>query len=339
MQIRAYKNLQRLHTFGVPWRSEVYCSLHTFEEAIKAIHYANEKHIDILVLGGGSNILPTKDWQGLVIKNEIGGRAVMEETKDTITIEIGSGENWHDLVFWSMEQGMYGLENLALIPGTVGGAVVQNIGAYDVDIARYIKAVEVIEIASEKSYWMNTSDCNFSYRKSIFKSQPGKWLITRVRLELLQKFTPVLSYKALEQALGGIAYPRAQDVAQRVIDIRQSKLPDWQKIGTAGSFFANPRVNDTELKQLQAKYPQIPVFHNYGTKEHTIPAGYLIEHCGLAKADKEKFIYPKHHLVLVNNAKNTDAISGREIDTFSKIIEQRVKDTFGITLMPEVVVL
>jgi UDP-N-acetylmuramate dehydrogenase len=339
MQIRAYKDLQSLHTFGVPWQCQVYCSLHTAEEAKKAIEYANEQGIEVFILGGGSNILPVDDWPGLVIRNEIGGRAITAVDSDTTHLEIGSGENWHALVLWSLEQGLFGLENLALIPGTVGGAVVQNIGAYDVDIARYVEAVEVIEIATAKRYWLQGKDCEFAYRDSIFKRPQGKWMITAVRLVLHNAFTPVLSYKALQDALAGVLCPRAQDVAQAVMDIRRSKLPDWEQTGTAGSFFGNPRVGDGELARLQAEYPDIPVFHNYNLSEHTIPAGWLVENCGLPAEDKEKYLSAKHHLVVVNNNKNTDITSGAEIYQFTRRIQQQVHEQFDITLVPEVVVL
>lgn len=339
MQIRAYKDLQSLHTFGVPWQCEVYCSLHTAEEAQKAIEYANEQGIKVLILGGGSNILPTQDWPGLVIKNEIGGRAITAIEGDTTYVEIGSGENWHDCVLWTLEQGIFGLENLALIPGTVGGAVVQNIGAYDVDIARYVDAVEVIEIDTGERYWIQQKECAFAYRNSIFKANPECWMITAVRLALPSGFTPVLSYQVLQEALEGQSHPRAQDVAQAVMSIRRSKLPDWGQIGTAGSFFANPRVSDAMLEKLQAMHPDMPVFHNYGTQEHTIPAGWLVEHCNIPAEDKAKYLYPKHHLVVVNNNKNTSQTSGVEIYQFTQQVQEQVQEQFGITLTPEVIVL
>ena len=340
MRIQAHKDLQQLHTFGVPWQATVFCAIDSVEDAVKTVRYAIEYNMPMLVLGGGSNMLPTVDYPGLVIKNELGGRSVIDINEQEIILHIGAGENWHDLVMWTVESGYYGLENLALIPGTVGGAVVQNIGAYDVDLGRFIERVECIDLGTGEEKIFESSECGFGYRTSVFKENQGRWMVTGVTLRLAKQFVPVVPYKPLQEKLGdSVSQLSATDVMNAVIEIRQSKLPDWNMVGTAGSFFGNPRLTDEQIRELQARFPDMPVFNNYGTGKHTVPAGWLIEQSGIDGELKNKYLYPKHHLIVVNNTKNTDQTSGQEIAEFTRLVQQQVREMFGVELTPEVVVL
>ena len=342
MKIQAHKNLQDLHTFGVPWKADVFCAVDNVENAVKTVLYAIEQKMDMLVLGGGSNILPTENFKGLVIKNEICGRTVTDENDQTITVDVGAGEVWHDLVLWCTEHGYYGLENLALIPGTVGGAVVQNIGAYDVDLSRFVDAVECVNLVSGEVVDMSRRECEFEYRNSVFKKNPGTWMVTTVTLELPKTFVPVLTYKSLQDKLGSpTSQFTAKEVMEAVIGIRESKLPDPNVVGTAGSFFGNPKVDEKILKKLKSKYPDMPVFQNYGTDEHTIPAGWLIDNCRLDKKIRSDFLYDQHALVVVNKLKGGDVPLkyGKQIHHAAKMIMNRVEKDFGIRLSPEVVVI
>lgn len=339
MEIRAYKDMQSLHTFGVPWQALVYCAVDSAEDAHKALEYAHEQSLAVFVLGGGSNILPTSNWEGLVIHNAIATREVIDVVDEGVVLRVGAGEVWHDLVTWTVSHGYYGFENLALIPGTVGGAVVQNIGAYDVDIARFVQSVEVINTKTLEQRTLSREECCFAYRNSLFKQERGSWLVTHVTCVLPTTYKPVLSYRVLNEALAESRTPSAEEVMDAVITIRESKLPNPQEVGTAGSFFANPRVDDATVARLHAEYPDMPVFHNYDSSEHTIPAGWLIEHAGIAPELKEQFLYPKHHLVVVNNTKNTPKTSGQDIESCTRLIQEQVHQVFGISLESEVVVL
>lgn len=339
MEIRAYKDMQALHTFRVPWQALVYCAVDTAEDAHTALEYAKEHSLEVLVLGGGSNILPTHNWEGLVIHNAIAGREIVGVDEESITIRLGAGEVWHDLVEWATSHGYFGLENLALIPGSLGGAVVQNIGAYDVDIQRYVVSVEAINIETLEYETFTHQECEFAYRNSIFKANRGQWMITHATLTLPTQFTPELGYRALAEAFAGQEEPTARGVVDRVVDIRTSKLPNWQEVGTAGSFFANPRVSDEVVARIQERHGDVPVFHNYQSKEHTIPAGWLIEHAGLDPELCSRFLYHKHHLVVINPTTGTHETSGQEIGAFTRTVQDQVYRTFGIKLHPEVVVL
>ncbi len=332
------KDLQTLHTFGVPWHAKIFCVLRSIEEAHQVVEHCIEHKQDIFILGGGSNILPIQDTEKLVARCEIMGREVLSTNEDSISITIGAGENWDSLVRWSVEHGYYGIENLVLIPGTLGGAVVQNIGAYDVALDSRISTVEVIDIKNGELLSLSRADCEFDYRNSVFKREPGRYMVVSAELVLDREYKPVLSYHTLQKELAGQTHPQAAEVLAAVIAVRESRLVDWNLVGTAGSFFANPRVSDAELDRLQQSFPDIPVFHNYESRAHTIPAGWLIEHTGSDPALTEKFLSPQHHSIVVNNTKNTAQTSGREIFQFTQMLQERVYNTFAITLQREVVI-
>ncbi len=339
-EIEQNKQLRELHTFGVPWRAQFFVSVTDRQQLVDVLEIARGQSQNIFVLGGGSNILPTATFHGLVIANNISGRSVVSENESEIVIEFGAGESWHDTVLWCAEHGYYGLENMALIPGTVGGAVVQNIGAYDSEISQTVTSVAVINADTLQFADYTREQCDFEYRNSIFKKNRGQYVVTSVCLRLSKQFSPVLTYEPLRKLQKNNELT-ATDVVNEIIAIRQSKLPDWNMVGTAGSFFANPRVDEKMVRRLSKQYKEMPVFSDKQTGQKIIPAGWLIEHSKLDKKIREKFLYPKHALVLVNNQKHDPKISdkyGKEIYHASKMIINRVHKDFGITLEREVLI-
>ena len=337
MNIQKNVSLKDKHTFGLPWKSRFFCELKKEKELPELLAFAKEKELPVLVLGGGSNMLPTKKYQGLVIQNRTKGKKIIKETKSHVWLEVFSGEDWHKLVLWTIKKEMFGLENMSLIPGTVGGAVVQNIGAYDVDIQRFVESVRGYSLKTGKKKVFTQAGCKFDYRNSIFKSSDA-WFVTSVTLKLSKKFKPVLTYKPLQGLKNETANLTAKRVSQEVIKIRRSKLPDWNKIGTSGSFFANPRVSKTKAKQLQKFYPDIPVFFNYGSKRATIPAGWLVQHSSLSEKNRKEFLYHKHALIVVNYEKGGDVsiTKGKRTLAVVERIQTKVHQEFGIILKPEV---
>ncbi len=269
-----------------------------------------------LILGGGSNMLFTKDVDGLVIKNNLLGKKVIDENNDTVTVEIASGENWHEVVLWATENSWSGIENLALIPGSVGATPVQNIGAYGVEIKETLQSVGVVDMMTGAITEFSASDCRFGYRDSIFKHEvKGKYFITKVILQLSKKHTPRTDYGAIANQLSEMKVdePKLQDVQEAVIAIRQSKLPDPKQIGNAGSFFKNPVVTKDEFQRLEQGFPDIP---NYPQEDAVkIPAGWLIEQCGWkGKRVGNTGVHEKQALVLVNYGNAT----GQEIKELSE---------------------
>ncbi len=337
MEIRKNVSLQDKHTFGLPWKSRFFCELTKKEQIPNFLNFAKENKVPVLILGGGSNLLPTEKFKGLVIQNKLTGKEILKETKDAIILQVAAGEDWHKLVMWSLRKNMYGLENLSLIPGTVGGAVVQNIGAYDVDIQRFVTEVIAYSLVTGKKKVFTHKECKFDYRNSLFKSS-DKWLVVSVTLALPKKFTPVLTYKPLWGLKDSTSPVTAKQVSQEVIKIRRSKLPDWKKIGTAGSFFANPRISKTKAEQLKKHHPDIPLFNNYGSKKITVPAGWLVEHSSLSLKNREEFLYHKHALIIVNNDKggNVSITKGKRTHAVITRIQNKVSQEFGVLLRPEV---
>lgn len=335
--IHNHTDLTEIHTFGVPWKADYFVSIQNESEIPELVSFAKSKKLSVLILGGGSNILPTKTFKGLVIQNSILG-IEKKETKTHHVLSVGAGEDWTDFVSTSIKDKMVGLENLSLIPGSVGGAVVQNIGAYDIDIARYVDRVEAYSLKTGEKKVFKHQECKFEYRNSLFK-QNKTWLVTRLVLKLPKKFKPVLTYKGLQDLAKNKKLSAAQ-VAKRVIQERNKKLPDPSVVGTAGSFFKNPRVSKVHAAKLKLMFPDIPLFNNYGSKAITIPAGWLIEH-SIDKKTKTDFLYPHHNLVLINKTKGKKQIAdrGKKIFSASQKIQQLVLKKFNIALVPEVIII
>ncbi|MCY7319837.1 MAG: UDP-N-acetylmuramate dehydrogenase [Ramlibacter sp.] len=297
------------------------------------------------VLGGGSNIVLTGDVKSLVLKVEVMGRRVVDDGPRAAIVEAGAGEDWHAVVGWTLEQGLPGLENLALIPGTVGGSPVQNIGAYGVELQDRFESLDAIDLQTGKIFTLDAAKCAFGYRDSVFKHQAGqpgdlglagRALILRVRFRLPKPWKPVLGYADLERKMKetGISAPSAQQIYEWVCAVRGAKLPDWRVLGNAGSFFKNPTVTPDQCSDIIAREPNIV---HYPMPDGTVKlaAGWLIDACGWkGKSVGNAGVYEKQALVLVNRGGAT----GGEVVTLARAIQTSVYERFGIRLEPEPVV-
>lgn len=325
-------SLKPYNTFGVDVNSSFFTEVSTVNN-LKEILQKNTK--PILILGGGSNILLTKSFNGLVVKNNIRGIDLLDDSENDVVLKVGSGENWHQFVMYCIDHGYCGVENLSLIPGSVGASPMQNIGAYGVEVKDLIDEVEVLDLKKLSIKTFKNSECEFGYRTSIFKtSHKDKYFITSVTFRLSKKPNLNTSYGAIESELmnRGITKPSIKDVSDAVIAIRQSKLPDPAKIGNSGSFFKNPIVTVEELKNIQNEYENVP---NYLQEDGTykIAAGWLIEQCGWKGKKIENYgVHDKQALVLVNYGGAT----GQQIYQLSDDIINSVKEKFNVTLEREV---
>jgi len=286
-----------------------------------------------LILGSGSNILFAGDVEGTVVLNRVTGKRIVEDSNDEALLEACGGENWHQLVLWSLDKGLSGIENLSLIPGLAGAAPMQNIGAYGVELADVLDSVQALDLKSGEPREFKKQDCHLAYRNSRFKSSDaGKYLITGIRLRLQRKFRPQLSYQGLGEELltMGIKTPTAKQVSDAVIRIRQRKLPDPGVNGNAGSFFKNPLVSRTTADLLEKEFTELPVYP--AGDEVKLSAAWMIEHCGWkGRSLGRAAVSAQHALVLVNK----DHASGREILALADAICESVRDRFGIELQPE----
>jgi UDP-N-acetylmuramate dehydrogenase len=326
-------SLKRYNTFGLNIYADRMISIESEDEAVSLFSNRKKKTNLCLVLGGGSNMLFTGNFNGTVLHPEIDGIRIEERHHDYLIISAGSGVVWDELVGWSVENGFGGLENLSLIPGTVGASPVQNIGAYGVEVKDTIEKVRAVKISDGSISELNKTDCNFSYRSSIFKfEEKNKYLITRVfyRLTICPLFN--LDYGSLKDEVNELGNITLKNVRAAVIKIRKNKLPDPEITGNAGSFFRNPVVSNTTAETLQKLYPAIPSYRDQSgcTK---LAAGWLIEQCGWkGKRIGDAGVYEKQALILVNHGKAT----GEEIYNLSEEIRESVSGKFGIELEREV---
>lgn len=336
--IKEQVDLSPYTTMGVSVKAKHLVECSTRDDLITAIEFAQEKNLEVLVLGEGSNILFVNDFQGLIILNRIGGLEVVEEDDDHVTISVGAGENWHRLVLWCIDRGYGGIENLSLIPGTVGAAPIQNIGAYGVELQEVFVQLEALHLDTGRFITRNNQECGFGYRDSIFKKElKGKVVIVSVSLKLSKKPQPRFEYASLKQKLEekGIVNPGIKDVSDAVIEVRQSKLPDPKEIGNTGSFFKNPVISVFLFDELKRQYPELP---GYAVTEHLVkvPAGWLIEQTGWkGKRKGDAGVHSKQALVLVNHGSAT----GIQLWELASEIIEVVQDKFGIKLSPEVNIL
>jgi UDP-N-acetylmuramate dehydrogenase len=310
------------------------------------------------VLGGGSNIVLTGDVKPLVLKVELMGRRLVEETERAFIVEAGAGESWHELVRWTLDQGYFGLENLALIPGTVGASPVQNIGAYGVELQDRFESLDGIDLVTGEMFTLDAAQCGFGYRDSVFKHRPapspptagttgmglfGRALITQVRYRLPKPWKPVLGYADLEKKMlqSSCSKPDALQIYEWVCEIRCAKLPDPAIIGNAGSFFKNPTVTPEQCTDIIAREPKI-VHYKMADGSVKLAAGWLIDACGWkGKSVGQAGVYEKQALVLVNrgaSGSDADGATGGEVMTLAKAIQTSVYERFGILLEPEPVV-
>ena len=333
--IQTNKNLKEYNTFGISVKAEMFAVFSSIEELKQILSFRNDKKL--LVLGGGSNLLLTKDFEGLVIKNEIKRFEVIEESASEVIVESGAGENWHEFVLNCIDKGFGGIENLSLIPGSVGASPMQNIGAYGVEIKDVFESLSAFHIASGEIHYFDKTKCEFGYRESIFKNKvKGEYIILTVTFRLTKNPTINSSYGAINEQLKvmGIQVPTIKELSAAVIAIRQSKLPDPKIIGNAGSFFKNPTVEITLLEQIQKNYPDIPNYPALNGRK--LAAGWLIEKAGWKGRTFDNYgVHKLQALVLVNYGNCT----GQEIFDLSSQIIQDVFEKFGVLLEREVNIL
>lgn len=333
--IQTNKNLKEYNTFGISVMAEMFAVFSSIQELKQILSHRNGK--DLLVLGGGSNLLLTKDFDGLVIKNEIKRFEIVQETENEVVVESGAGENWHEFVLNCIDKGFGGIENLSLIPGSVGASPMQNIGAYGVEIKDVFESLSAYHIASGEIHYFDKTKCEFGYRESIFKNKvKGEYIILTVTFRLTKNPTINSSYGAINEQLKvmGIENPTIQELSAAVIAIRQSKLPDPKIIGNAGSFFKNPTVEIALLEKIQKNYPDIPNYPALNGKK--LAAGWLIEKAGWKGKTFDNYgVHKLQALVLVNYGNCT----GQEIFDLSSQIIQDVFEKFGVLLEREVNIL
>jgi len=334
LQIERQAALRAFNTFGLSATAHALVHIRDEADVQSVVNHPELGRLPKLILGGGSNIILTRDPAAVVLRVEVPGRALVEQRDDAFIIEAGAGENWHDLVAWTLAQGWPGLENLALIPGTVGAAPIQNIGAYGVELAQRFESLDAVDLMTGRKVTLNARACSFGYRDSVFKHDlRGKSVITRVRLKLPRPWRPVLGYFDLERRMAesGNTAPDAQTIFDWVCSIRRAKLPDPQKIGNVGSFFKNPVVTEDQCRDIIARDPRV-VHYALADGSFKLAAGWLIDACGWkGKTIGHAGVYEQHALVLVNRG----GASGAEVLTLARAIQESVYGRFGIRLEPE----
>ena len=350
MFFESHASLQAFNTFGIAARAVALLRVADVVDLQAALRHPLVSGFTPLLLGGGSNIVLTGDVKVPVIRIEIKGMQLVEETAKAWIVEMGAGESWHDCVRWTLDQGIPGLENLALIPGTVGAAPVQNIGAYGVELQDRFESLTAMDLHTGRSFELDAAQCAFGYRDSIFKhvaTAPGDFglagraVITHVRLRLPKPWKPVLGYLDLERKCqeSGVVRPDARQIFEWVCDIRRAKLPDPRQIGNAGSFFKNPTVSADQCADIIAREPNI-VHYQLADGRIKLAAGWLIDACGWkGKTIGRAGVYEKQALVLVNRGGVEDPVTGGEVMTLARAIQTSVYERFGIRLEPEPVVI
>ncbi len=334
MEISRNASLKSFNTFGIDVKAKSLVAVKSIDELITVLQ--NNYSEDLLILGGGSNMLLTKDVDVNVIHIDIKGIEVVRETEEFVFVKASAGENWHQFVLYTLENNWGGLENLSLIPGNVGTSPIQNIGAYGVELKDLFVSCEAIDVQTLEIENFTAAECEFDYRNSIFKHKvKGKYIITNVVFKLSKINHKLLTnYGAINEAIKdmGIENPGIRDVSNAVIKIRQQKLPDPKELGNSGSFFKNPVITFEEFEILRAQFPEIP---NYivGKGFVKIPAGWLIDKAGLkGYREGDAGVHKNQALVLVNYGNAT----GKDILNLAKKIQAEILNTFNISLEPEV---
>lgn len=335
MQILQNHSLKQYNTFGIECFASKFVEVTTADELKKVLLDPELKDDQKYILGGGSNILLTQDFNGLIVKNSIGGSKIIHEDDKHIYIKVGAGEVWHNFVMKSIDNNWAGIENLSLIPGTVGAAPMQNIGAYGVEIKEVFIELEAM-FYDGRTQVFTKDECNFGYRESIFKHDlKGKCIITSVTLRLNKTPDFKVSYGAIQEVLkkNNITNLTIKAVSDAVIEIRQSKLPDPNEIGNAGSFFKNPEVPNSEFEKIRADHPEMPSYPASIPNHTKIPAGWLIEQSGWkGKTIGNIGVHKNQALVLVNYGGG----SGNDIYQLALDVKASVKEKFGVDINPEV---
>ena len=334
MQVQENISLKSYNTFGIDAKAKYFCEINSAEDLAEALRL--EDYPDKFILSGGSNMLITKDIKALVLHINIKGITILEEDENHVLLKVMAGENWHQMVLWTLEHNYGGLENMSLIPGNTGTAPIQNIGAYGVELKDTFESCDAMEIATQQIRTFTKEDCQFGYRDSYFKNEgKGKYVITSANLRLSNNnHTLNTSYGAIEAQLekDSITHPTIKDISNAVIAIRQNKLPDPAELGNSGSFFKNPVVSKSEFEEFSKIHPEAP-YYKVSEGYYKIPAGWLIEQSGYkGKRFGDAGVHKNQALVLVNYGKG----KGADIRTLAFKIQASVSDRFGIELTPEV---
>jgi UDP-N-acetylmuramate dehydrogenase len=341
LNVQQRASLREHNTFGLPAVARTLVRVATEADVRRVVDHPEYGVAPKFILGGGSNVVLTRDIDAVVVKVEILGRRLVREDADAWIVEAGAGEPWHGFVAWTLEQGWPGLENLALIPGSVGAAPVQNIGAYGVELQDRFDALDAVDLVTGRSVTLDRAACRFGYRDSVFK-QPGfgglagKSVITRVRFRLPKPWQPVLGYLDLERKMveTGNREPDARTVFDWVCAIRRAKLPDPAVVGNAGSFFKNPVVTEEQCRDIIGRDPEI-VHYALADGSIKLAAGWLIDACGWkGKSVGRAGVFERQALVLVNRG----GASGAEVVTLARAIQESVYGRFGIRLEPEPII-
>jgi UDP-N-acetylmuramate dehydrogenase len=333
--IQQNMSLKQYNTFGIDSKAKYFCEITSAAELTDLIQTELFKSNKRLILGSGSNVLFTNNFDGLVIHNSLVGKEIIRENEHSLSLRINSGEIWHDIVMFCVQSELGGIENLSLIPGTVGAAPIQNIGAYGVEIEEVFEELEAVELNTGTTRSFKKAEVKFGYRESIFKNHlREKFFISSVTLTLSKKNHRInTSYGAIAETLNkmNVTQPTIKNVSDAVIKIRSEKLPDFKTVGNAGSFFKNPEISDAQFSKLQKDFPHVPHYPaNQGVK---VPAGWLIEQCGWkGKTIGRVGVHEKQALVLVNLGSAT----GDEVFSLAQKIISSVSEKFSIMLTPEV---
>jgi UDP-N-acetylmuramate dehydrogenase len=334
MNPEKYISLKAYHFFASDEKAHFFSRISNANDIDELINWSALNKMPFLILGSGSNVLFTKDFKGIVAKMEIKGIQKINETPSEVTLKVGAGENWHHFVSYCVQKGWGGLENLSLIPGTVGASPIQNIGAYGVEVQECIQEINVFETSTHQWIKLSNKDCDFGYRTSIFKKYPNRFIITHVQFVLHKQPKLKTDYGAIREVLHdkGIKNPSLADVAAGVTQIRTSKFPDPKIVANAGSFFKNPNVSLEKYKMLEKTFPNL-IAHPISDINYKIAAGWLIEFCGWKGIRKGNVgCYEKQALVIISYG----IASGQEVFDFSEEIIKDVKDKFDIVLEREV---
>jgi len=331
--IRHSVNLQALHTLASPAWAEHYVALEQAADLPSILEQARQAGWAVRVLGEGSNVVLGDTVHGLVIHQQCHGFTLLDENEFSVSLSVAAGENWHRLVAWCLQHGYHGLENLALIPGTVGAAPIQNIGAYGVEVGGFIETVSCLDLETGERLMLSRRDCKFGYRDSIFKNElRDKVIIKAVQFRLPRRARPSFDYPVLAQWLESrhIDKPGPQEIFDAVVMLRTTRLPDPKEIPNAGSFFKNPCVDDERLQALLGEHPEL-VNYPDGQGGHRLAAAWLIEQCGFKQAKGPVRVHKDHALVITNPGYRP----ATEIEALAADIVEAVEQRFGITLEQE----
>jgi len=331
MKVFEKPDLARMNSFGVPASAGLLMTIESEEDVLALPPFDPARD---LILGGGSNIVLASDVPGTVLHNRILGRQIIDEVAGNVLLEVGAGENWHELVLWTLDQQLFGLENLSLIPGLAGAAPIQNIGAYGVELSDVLDRVTAWDW--QRCAWasFSVSECRLAYRDSLFKSGcPDRYLLTSIRLRLQRSFSPRIDYPGVRDELAALraTQPSAKQVSEAVIRLRRRKLPDPAQTGNAGSFFKNPLVGREQARELAQIYRGLPRWP-VDDGRIKLSAAWMIESCGLKGFRMgPAAVSEQHALVLVN----LGGASGRHIVSLAREVQERVTARFGVTLETE----